>query len=229
MPDIKLVAETGRIHGSATSRRLRHEGKIPGVVYGHGISAVPVSIDARALRSALTTTAGTNVVLELDVDGTNHLAMAKQIQRHPVKGTVAHIDFLVVSRHEAVTVDVPLVLVGESAEIKAAGGGHDQYMHSLTVSTTPAQIPESVEVDLSDLTVGGSIRVGDLKLPSGVSTEVDPETLVVSGHGEVIELAVEAEPAEAALEVEGAAADEAGEGGGSGGDRGASGADRAEG
>jgi large subunit ribosomal protein L25 len=122
MPDIKLVAETGRTRGSAPSRRMRHEGHIPAVVYGHGIDATAVTVDGRALRSVLSTSAGLNVVLELDIDGTHHLAMAKDVQRHPVRGTVAHVDFLVVNRDEKVTVDVPIVLVGEATEVNMASG-----------------------------------------------------------------------------------------------------------
>ena len=107
MPDIVLVADTKRPTGSRESRRLRHTGRIPAVVYGHGLTAVPVSVDARALRSALSTSAGRNAVFELDVDGTHHLAMAKVVDHHPVRHTIAHVDFLVIDRNERVTADVP--------------------------------------------------------------------------------------------------------------------------
>jgi large subunit ribosomal protein L25 len=207
MPDIKLVAETGRIRGSAPSRRMRHDGEIPAVVYGHGIDATAVTVDARALRAVLSTSAGLNVVLELDIDGNQHLAMAKDVQRHPVRGTVAHVDFLVVNRDEKVTVEVPIVLVGEATEVNMAGGSVDTLLFHLTVHTTPASIPERLEADISGLTVGGAVRVSDLVLPSGVTTDIDPEAVIASGQAAKTEAAMaaaegtaEAAPTEAAGE-----------------------------
>lgn len=192
MPDIKLVAETGRTRGSAPSRRMRHEGHIPAVVYGHGIDATAVTVDGRALRSVLSTSAGLNVVLELDIDGQHHLAMAKDVQRHPVRGTVAHVDFLVVNRDEKVTVDVPIVLVGEATEVNMASGSVDHLLFNLTIHTTPASIPERFEADISGLTVGSAVRVGDLVLPPGVTTDVDPEVVVASGQAAKTEAAMAA-------------------------------------
>ena len=208
MPDIKLVAETGRTRGSAPSRRMRHDGHIPAVVYGHGIEATAITVDGRALRSVLSTSAGLNVVLELDIDGAQHLAMAKDVQRHPVRGTVAHVDFLVVNRDEKVTVDVPVVLVGEATEVNMASGTVDHLLFNLTVHTTPASIPERLEADISGLTIGSTVRVGDLSLPAGVTTDVDPETVVASGQAAKSEAAMaaaegvtEAAPAEGAGET----------------------------
>jgi large subunit ribosomal protein L25 len=182
MGDITLVAETGRIHGSGISRRLRHDGRIPAVVYGHGVDTTSITVDGRALRSALTTEAGTNAVIELDVDGTQHLAMAKEIQRHPVRGTVAHVDFLVVNRNEIVTVEVPIVLIGEALEVRNAGGSVDHELFTLTVHCTPGQIPPSIEVDVSELTIGSAVRVSDIVLPAGVTTDVDPEAPIAIAH-----------------------------------------------
>ena len=219
MPDITLVAQTGRTTGSGSSRRLRHEGHIPAVIYGHGIEATAVSVEGRSLRAALSTEAGTNAVFEIDVDGTHHLAMAKDIQRHPVRGTVAHVDFLVVSRTEIVTVDVPLTLVGESIDIKNASGTVSSELFALTVRCTPDRIPTAIEVDISGLTVGSAVRVSDLTLPEGVVTDADPDTAVAVGHGPVVEeveVAEEGEGVAAGAEAPaGASGDSAGEGGGS--------------
>jgi large subunit ribosomal protein L25 len=219
MPELKLLAETGRPSGSAAARRLRHEGRIPGVVYGHGITATPVSVDARALRAVLSTKAGQNAVIELELAGAQHLAMAKDVQRHPVRGTVAHIDFVVVNRNEVVTVDVPVNLVGEATEVNLAGGTVEHQLFALTVHTTPDRIPDALEADISGLTIGNSVRVGDLKLPNGVRTDVDPEVVVASGLAPRVEEEVapaEAEAEEAAVEgeagVEAAASGAAGSG-----------------
>lgn len=198
MPDLVLAADTHRPLGSRNSRRLRHTGRIPAVVYGHGIDSTPVSVDARALRAALSTTAGANAVFELDVEGTHHLAMAKVIDRHPVRHTIAHVDFLVVNRDQKVTADVPITVVGESEAVRQDGGVIEQVLHALTVSMLPSEIPDSIEVDVTDMEPGGAIRLADVTLPAGVTTDVDPDTSIVHAvHALVLEEAVpEVEPAE---------------------------------
>jgi len=179
VPDITLTAETGRRPGSSDARRLRSSGKIPGVVYGHGQDPLPVAVDARELRSVLTTEAGLNALLNLRVDGTSHLTLAREIQRHPVRNTVVHVDFLVVSRDEVISAEVPIALTGEAVEVERGDGLVEQQLFSLTVHATPGRIPNAVEVDVSGLELGGTIRVGDLSLPDGVTTDVDPEAAVV--------------------------------------------------
>ena len=180
MPDIVLVADTDRPTGSANSRRLRHHGRIPAVVYGHGIASTPISVDSRALRAALSTPAGRNAVFELDVDGTHHLAMAKVVDHHPVRHTIAHVDFLVINRDETVTADVPVTLVGDADAVTRDSGAVEQVLHALTVSMLPGSIPDAITVDISDLQPGGTIRVSEIALPAGVTTGVDGETPVVS-------------------------------------------------
>jgi large subunit ribosomal protein L25 len=220
MAEITLVAETGRPAGSSASRRLRKEGKIPAVVYGHGIDPITVAVDGRELRHALTGDSGLNALLNLTVDGTAHLAMARVLQRHPVRGTVTHIDFQIVRRDEIITAEVPIHLVGEAKAVQSEGGIVDHPLTSLTVAATPALIPHSIEVDVSGLTVGDAIRVGDLQLPAGVTTEVDPEEAVVIAQGQQVSEAdlvseTDAEAAEAGAEGEGA---EGGEGAAAEGD-----------
>lgn len=186
MAEITLQAETGRTSGSPASKRLRRDGRIPAVVYGHGIDPVSISVDARELRGALTGDSGLNALLNLQLGSESHLAMAKVLQRDPVRNNVTHIDFLVVRRDEVVTADVPIHLVGESKSVHAEGGIVDQQMTSLTVRATPATIPSVLEVDITDLEVGDAIRVGDVKLPSGVETEVDPEDAVVVAQSQQV-------------------------------------------
>lgn len=182
MAEIKLPVTTGRPVGTRPSRRLRAAGQIPGVVYGHGVEPLPVAVDARALRAALTTEAGLNALLSLQVDGTSHLTLAREIQRHPVRGTVTHVDFLIVRRDEVVTSEVPVSLVGEAQEVHRGDGMVDQQVFSLTVRAVPMAIPNSIEVDVSALEIGHTIRVGDIALPEGVTTETDPEAPVVVGQ-----------------------------------------------
>ena len=122
MSQSTLVAQTGRATGSPASRRLRAEDQIPGVLYGLGMSPVSVSVGRRDLRLALSGPAGFNTVLTLDVDGTKYPAVIKDVQRHPVKRTVAHIDFLQINLKELLTVSVPLRLEGEAKAVQNQGG-----------------------------------------------------------------------------------------------------------
>jgi large subunit ribosomal protein L25 len=213
MAEITLAAEAGRTTGTRSTGRLRAAGKIPGVLYGHGIEPIALAVNARELRAALSTEAGTNALLSLQVDGDSHLAMARDMQRHPVKGTVSHVDFLVVRRDEVITAEVTIALVGEAVELHRHDGVVAQELFALAVRTTPGNVPSHLEVDISDLDIGSSIKVADLKLPEGVTTEVDPEHTIVTGTAQAAaepEPTVEAEEgAEGAEGVEGAEGGEA--------------------
>ncbi len=167
MAEITLMAEPGRPLGSAASRRLRASGRVPAVVYGHGRPGTAVSVDARELRHALSGDAGLNQLLSLAVGPETHLALARSLQRHPVRHTVVHVDFLIVRRDEVIAADVPIVLVGEAKAVDQEQGIVEQPLTSLAVHATPDRIPSNLEVDISGLAVGDTIRVGDLNLPSG--------------------------------------------------------------
>lgn len=179
MAEITVVAEAPRPIGSRAAGRLRSEGKIPGVIYGHGRDPLPIAVEGRALRAALTTSAGLNALLALQVGDETHLTLAREIQRDPVRSTVTHVDFLIVRRDEVVQAEVPINLVGEARRVAQADGFIEQLLTSLTVHATPANIPSHVEVDISGLDIGDTIRVSDITLPDGVSTELDPEEAVV--------------------------------------------------
>jgi large subunit ribosomal protein L25 len=214
MAEITLVAQPGRPTGSPQSRRLRATGRIPAVIYGHGVEASSVSVDARELRLALSGDAGVNQLLSIAVDGTDHLALARVLQRHPVRNTVIHIDFQVVSRTEVISADVPIILIGEAKHVEQERGVLEHVLQSLTIVALPGEIPNAIEVDVSEMVIGDSVRVSDLKLPTGVTTEADPdEPVVMAATSEVAAEAeeLEAEEAQATAEAaEGAAAAEAG-------------------
>jgi large subunit ribosomal protein L25 len=213
MPEIRIAAEKGRPTGSAAARRLRLEGKIPGVVYGHGTDPMPIAVEGRALRHALTTEAGLNALLELEYDGDSQLTLAREIQRHPVRHTVTHVDFVIVRRDEVISADVNITLTGEAVEVHREDGVVSHELFSLTVQSTPARIPNVIEVDVSALKVGDTIRVGDLKLPEGVTTEVDPEAPIVVGQPPQVseaDLVSEADAEAAAAEGEAPAEGEEG-------------------
>jgi large subunit ribosomal protein L25 len=209
MAEITLIAEPGRTTGSSESRRMRSAGRVPAVVYGHGIEGISVSVEGRDLRHALSGEAGLNQLLSLKVGSDTHLAMARSLQRHPVRHTVLHVDFQIVSRDEVISAEVPIVLIGESKSVEQEKGIVEQLLTSLTVNATPGLIPSNIEVDINDLTVGESIRVGDLPLPAGVTTDVSPDDLVVMAS--ITRAVVEEEVAEGeGVEGEGVAAEGAG-------------------
>ncbi len=179
MPEIALLAEPREQHGTPDSRRLRATGRVPAVVYGHGADPLPVSVDARQLRHALGGAAGSNALLDLHVGSERHLVIARELQHHPVRHTVSHVDFQVVRRDEVVSAEVPLHLVGEATELVRAGGTVEHVLLSIAVHARPADIPSSLEIDISALGIGQALHVGDLPALSGVSFDADPETVVV--------------------------------------------------
>jgi large subunit ribosomal protein L25 len=204
MEEVALVADAGRPTGSAAARRLRAVGKVPAVLYGHGIDPQALAVGHRELRTALNSEAGRNALISLDVGGTRHLAMARQLQRHPTRGSVDHVDFVIVRRDEVVAAEVPVHLVGEAVEVDRADGLVAQQLFSLVVHSTPGNIPHAIEVDISGLTIGESIRVGDIALLPGVTTEVDAEEAIVVAQASRVAAALDEEAAEAAEAAEGA-------------------------
>jgi large subunit ribosomal protein L25 len=214
MDEVSLVADVGRVKGSSESRRLRRAGKVPAVLYGHGIEPIDVAVGSRELRAALTSDSGLNALISLDVGGKKHLAMARQLQRHPTRRSIDHVDFVIVRRDEVITAEVPVHLVGEAEQVERADGMVEQQMFTLEVHAKPADIPNAIEVDISGLTIGEAIRVADLQLPSGVTTEVDPEETVVAGASTRMAAETEADDEAAAAQTEGGS--DTGEGAGEG-------------
>ncbi len=219
MPEVTLHAEAGRTTGSRASRRLRTAGKIPGVVYGHGAEPLPVAIGAREFQVALSGEAGLNTLLSLQVDGKDYLTLARAIQRHPSRNVVTHVDFQIVRRDEVISAEVPINLVGEAVEVAHGDGIVEQQLFTLVLKAKPADIPPALELDIESLTIGSSLHVSDITLPSGVELETDPEASVVTGQPpRVVTAEEEAEGAEGAEAAEGAEG-EAAEGAAAGGEK----------
>jgi large subunit ribosomal protein L25 len=182
MSEVKLIAHTGRELGTRPSRRLRAESRIPGVIYGLGRPSMTVSVDRRDVRLALSTDAGLNALLDLEVDGTTELAVVKEVQRHPVRREVIHIDFLRVDRDAAIEVDVPIHIEGEATQVTQENGIAEQRLMAVTVRVKPAEIPDSITVDISDMTLDRTITVAELDLPAGVEVVTPGDQAVVSAE-----------------------------------------------
>jgi large subunit ribosomal protein L25 len=193
MPEVTLAANVGRETGSSSTRRLRAQGKIPGVVYGHGADPIPVAVGAREFQIAMSGEAGLNTLLSLEVDGKNLLTLARDIQHHPFKNVVTHIDFQIVRRDEVISAEIPINLVGEAIEVQHGDGVVDQQLFTLHVKARPADIPPSVDIDISGLTIGASLHVSEISIPGGVELETDLEATVVAGQPPRVQVTAEEE------------------------------------
>ncbi len=180
MSNTTLVATTGRATGSSASRRLRAEGHIPGVLYGHGMTPLSLTVERRDLRVALSGPAGVNTILSLTVDGASYNAVIKEMQRHPVKRTVNHVDFLQVNMNEEITVNIPLRLEGEAKAVLATGALVDPAVDTIEVVTTPNNMPDEFLIDITDMQPDQVIRLADVPMPTGVTPTGDPDMPVVT-------------------------------------------------
>ena len=203
---MKVVATTRNAQGTGASRRLRHLGKVPGVLYGGKADAQAIEVDHNNLFHALRKEKFHASILDMELDGKSERVLLRAFQMHPYKPQVLHIDFQRVSEDQKIHMRVPLHFVGQedSPAVKVAGGLINHVMSEIDVACLPKDLPEFIEVDLSDLKAHETVRVLDLKLPSGVSPVLkgkeNPVVAAVSTHGEAAEEEVAA-AAPAAAEV----------------------------
>jgi len=184
--------------GSANARRDRKAGLVPAVVYGHGDDTIAVTVDALEFNRILSSESGINTLITLDIEGKKDTALARQINRHPVRPVITHVDFIRVNVNEEVEAEVTIHLEGEAEGVKD-GGRLEQLQFTITVKAKPADIPTGLTQDISHLKIGDQLTVAGIDLPAGVMTEVDPETAIA-----VVNVPkAEAEP-EASEAVEGA-------------------------
>ena len=148
-----------------------------------------MTVIGRELRTALSGDAGANTLLSLEAGDQKFLTLAREMQRHPVRGTVTHVDFQIVRRDEVIAADVPITLVGEAVEVHHGDGLVDQQLFTLPVRAKPADIPTVLELDISGLTIGAALRVADLQLPAGVTSDLDDEVAVVTGQPPRVQVA----------------------------------------
>jgi len=179
--ELTLTATPGRSTGSRPSGRLREQGKVPAVVYGLGKDAISVEVEWTDLRRVLNTEAGLNALIDLEVEGETELTLVKELQRHPVRRNVVHVDFLRLDRNAPVAVDVPIVVTGFAKDVEDRRGIVDQQMKSLTVKAKPSDIPTELTLDVTDLTIGTTLTVSELTLPADVTTDVPEDAPVVVG------------------------------------------------
>jgi large subunit ribosomal protein L25 len=211
MAEVKLVAEPREGTGKGVARKLRAAGRVPAVLYGHGMDSTALSVDARDLYHVLHTGAGTNVLVDLVVDGSDHLIIPRDVQRDHIYGRFIHVDFLAVRRDEKLQLSIPVRIVGESVGVKA-GGVVEHHLWELEVESLPGDVPEAIDADISNLEIGMSLRVSDLVAPKGATILTDPEESVVAVQQPQMAVELEEEEALAAAEALEAAEGEGAEG-----------------
>ena len=192
----KITAEPRTEFGKGAARRIRRADKIPAVLYGHGNDPVHVTLPGHDTMMAIKH-GGANALLELDIEGTTQLALTKAVQVDPIKRTLEHIDFVAVRRGEKVTVDVPVLVVGEAASETLVVTENN----TVSLEAEATHIPEHIEINIEGAEAGTQILAGDLTLPSGSTLLVDPTTLIVNITEQQSEEALEAELAEAEAEA----------------------------
>ncbi|MFG2882441.1 50S ribosomal protein L25/general stress protein Ctc [Streptomyces sp. NPDC048297] len=174
MSEVKIASETRSEFGKGAARRIRREGKVPGVLYGHGSDPLHLTLPGHELQLALRTP---NVLISLDIDGkTNELAIPKAVQRDALKGFLEHVDLLLVKRGEKVQVEIPVHTEGELAP---GGNLLEHVLNALPVEAEATHIPEAVTVSIEGLEAGASVHAKDIKLPSGVSLAVEDDAVVL--------------------------------------------------
>jgi large subunit ribosomal protein L25 len=213
MAEVKLVAEPRDGTGKGVARKLRAAGRVPAVLYGAGLDSTPVSVDSKDLFHVLHTGAGYNVLVDLKIDGTEHLVIPRDVQRDHIHGRFIHLDLLAVRRDEKIKILVPVRIVGESVGVKA-GGVVEHHLWEIELECLPQDVPEAVDADITELEIGMGLRVGDLVAPAGTTflTSEEESVVAVVQPQMAVELEEEAAEGEEGLEGEAAEGEEGAEG-----------------
>ena len=198
MSQVTLRAQAGRTPGSRESRRIRASGNIPAVVYGHGTDSRPIAVDAHELRLALNTESGSNALINLEIDGEKPLlTMARVVEKHPFRSEYRHVDSVAISLDEKLSFEVNIHFEGTPVGVKE-GGVFSPRRTTVDVLTLAGTIPDFIELDISEVELGDSLRVSDLPDLEGVEYAEDPEAVVMSVTAPAAEIE-EPEPEEGLL------------------------------
>lgn len=181
----KITATVRTELGKGPTGRLRREGRVPAVMYGHEVTPTAVHVDGLELYHALHTEAGRNVMFRLEIEGETHLSIAREIQRHPLMGDITHLDFLAVDRNVAIVVEVPVHLQGSPADPVAVV---QQVLTTVAIKVKPLDVPNELVLDIEGLSIGDVLRVGDLTLPEGCEADMDADRTIVTINAPTIEV-----------------------------------------
>ena len=169
MATASLNASIRNERGTGVARKLRQAGQVPAIIYGHGRQPQSLPINTREVERLLGTISAGSTVIELNMDGTTARTLIREVQRHPFKRSIVHIDFQELVAGEKVTVSVPLHFSGTAEGVRNSGGILEETMHQVHVRVDPSMIPDHIDVDVTPLTIGHSFHIRDLKLPEGIT------------------------------------------------------------
>ncbi len=178
MATTTLTANVRAETGKGAARKIRQAGDIPAVIYGHNREPQSLVLNARDTEKLVRSIPVSSTAIELTVDGTTVRTLIREIQRHPFKRTILHIDFQELVAGETVVVRCPIVYLGTPEGVRLDGGILDQIMHELQIQVDPSNIPNHIDVDITSLKVGKSLHVSDLTVPAGIKIVDDPTTTV---------------------------------------------------
>ena len=178
MATVSLSANSRDSKGKGAARTLRSQGQIPAVIYGHGRDPQALALNARDLDKLLSHIQAESTVIEVTVGGHTAKTLIREIQRHPIKRQILHVDFQALVAGEKVTVSIPIVLQGIPEGVRLEGGVLDQTLREIEIEVDPSNIPDHIEYDVTNMVIGDSVHVSDLKVPEGVEVQDDPETSV---------------------------------------------------
>lgn len=176
MEQVQLVAESRELPTKGKNRRLRNTGKLPAIVYGKGINAMPIAVDYREFGKIIATH-GSNVLITLKMLGGDQTVMVREIQKHPIKGELIHVDFMKVALDEKIETVVPIVFKGDAEGVRQ-GGVLQHQLRELTIKALPTRIPEHIEVDISGLKIGESLKVSSISVPDDLEVLNDGEEVI---------------------------------------------------
>jgi len=199
MATVSLSANARDGKGKGAARSLRSQGQVPAVIYGHGRQPQPLALNARDLDKLLSHIQAESTVIEVTVGGQTAKTLIREIQRHPIKRQILHVDFQALVAGEKVTVSIPIVLLGVPEGVRLEGGVLDQTLREIEIEVDPSNIPDHVEYDITNMVIGDSVHISDLKVPEGVEVIDDPETSVAvlaAPRAVIEEVAAVAEPVE---------------------------------
>ena len=205
MASANLTAKTRSNTGKGVARKLRAAGEVPAIIYGHAREPQTLSLNAHELTLLLEKNSYKSTVIELSFDGKSARTLIRELQRHPFKKQILHVDFQELVAGEKVTVEIPLVFVGTPEGVRLSGALLEQILHSIEVLVDPVNIPNHIDVDVTNLAMGHSLHVNELTLPAGleVLTDEDATVCAVVAPRAVVEETpvegVEAAPAEPEL------------------------------
>jgi large subunit ribosomal protein L25 len=205
MKEIPISATIRTESGKGSARRTRRDGKIPAVIYGPETNPMTLAIDAREFRAAMKSASGAGSIFDLNLDGKSSKAIVREIQRDPITSNVIHVDLFAISMSKPIHISVPVKYVGTPVGVKTDGGIMQVTMRDLEISCLPANIPDSVEIDVTELGIGDSIHVRDVSIPEAKIIAEGRRTMVVISAPTVIKAEATAEAEESEEGVEGEA------------------------